>query len=316
MRDKKASILYEHMRGELDNLYRFFLELNLLDKDQSKAIPPETVKTAIGEFLIQCPVYRYYGNHLPLSESEATAVQSLLDKISTSKPKLTTALSLLKEVLLTKPQSGDPAYNDRASRFYQRCMQFTGPLMAKGVEDTLMYTYTRFIGHDEVGDSPEFFGLTVDEFHQKMIDRQVNWPLALNATSTHDTKRGEDVRSRLNVLTDLADEWVEEVRVWQQLNQVGEAPIEMMSTLFIRRWLVLTPCPARTRPLHGKRISLTAWKSIWRKHLERLNAILRTPTLMKPTKMRPKRLPVCYWIRSVRSGSDFSRFIDASLILG
>ncbi|WP_460971383.1 malto-oligosyltrehalose synthase [Spirosoma migulaei] len=224
LRDKKATILYEHMRGELDNLYRFFLDLNLIDRNQPETIPPDTLKTAIGEFLIQCPVYRYYGNHLPLGESEAEAVENLLDKINTSKPALTAAIGLLKEVLLIKPQLGDQAYNDRASRFYQRCMQFTGPLMAKGVEDTLMYTYNRFIGHDEVGDSPEFFGLTVDEFHQKMIDRQMNWPLALNATSTHDTKRGEDVRSRLNVLTDLAEEWVEEVKVWQQLNQAGEAP--------------------------------------------------------------------------------------------
>ena len=90
--------------------------------------------------------------------------------------------------------------------------------MAKGVEDTLMYTYTRFIGHDEVGDSPEFFGLKVDDFHQKMLDRQAYWPLSLNATSTHDTKRGEDVRRRLNVLTDLADEWFAEVEDWQQLS--------------------------------------------------------------------------------------------------
>ena len=90
--------------------------------------------------------------------------------------------------------------------------------MAKGVEDTLMYTYNSFIGHNEVGDSPERFGMAVDAFHQAMQYRQRHWPLAQNTTATHDTKRGEDVRARLNVLTDLADEWLAEVQQWQQMN--------------------------------------------------------------------------------------------------
>ncbi|MCX6212881.1 malto-oligosyltrehalose synthase, partial [Spirosoma sp.] len=202
LHDKKAYILYQHMNGELDNLYALFLDSNLLDASVLASVPAEDLKTAIGEFLIQCPVYRYYGNQMPLSEEEATAVRTIFSRIRKNKPELAPAVGLLDEALLQNPSSGTDDYRQQALRFYQRCMQFTGPLMAKGVEDTLMYTYTRFIGHDEVGDSPEYFGLTVDAFHQKMIDRQTQWPLALNATSTHDTKRGEDVRSRLNVLTD------------------------------------------------------------------------------------------------------------------
>jgi 4-alpha-glucanotransferase len=97
-------------------------------------------------------------------------------------------------------------------------MQFTGPLMAKGVEDTLMYTYNRFVGHNEVGDSPEAFGYDqLADFHRLMQHRQEHWPLALNATATHDTKRGEDVRARLNVLTDLPEEWLEKVQEWRTL---------------------------------------------------------------------------------------------------
>ncbi|QJW90436.1 malto-oligosyltrehalose synthase [Spirosoma taeanense] len=218
LHEKKAYILYEHMAGELDNLSRLFEELNLIDNDRQANVSFDTLKAGIAEFLIRCPVYRYYGNHLPLSVREAAAVRDILDRIRQRKPGLTTVMDVLEDVLLTKPQTGDEAYNRRALRFYQRCMQFTGPLMAKGVEDTLMYTYNRFIGHGEVGDSPEFFGLKTDEFHQKMLDRQARWPLSLNGTSTHDTKRGEDVRSRLNVLTELADEWIAEVHAWQELN--------------------------------------------------------------------------------------------------
>ncbi|SOD79349.1 malto-oligosyltrehalose synthase [Spirosoma fluviale] len=219
LHDKKAYILYQHMNGELENLYALFLDSNLLDSSVLASVSADDLKTAIGEFLIQCPVYRYYGNQMPLSEEEATAVRTILSRIRKNKPELAPAVGLLDEALLQNPPSGRESYRQRALGFYQRCMQFTGPLMAKGVEDTLMYTYTRFIGHDEVGDSPEYFGLTVEAFHQKMIDRQRQWPLALNATSTHDTKRGEDVRSRLNVLTDLTDEWIAAVQEWQQLNK-------------------------------------------------------------------------------------------------
>ncbi|GAB2563753.1 hypothetical protein GCM10027085_64610 [Spirosoma aerophilum] len=224
LHDKKAYILYEHMNGELDNLDGLFRSLNLIDADILAEVPPEELKTAIGDFLIQCPVYRYYGNQMPLSVEEATAVQAIFNRVRKNKKELMTAVGILEEAILQKPRPGNDDYNGRALRFYQRCMQFTGPLMAKGVEDTLMYTYNRFIGHDEVGDSPEYFGLTADEYHRKMIDRQTQWPLTLNATSTHDTKRGEDVRSRLNVLTDLTDEWIAVVKEWQQLNQDLKQP--------------------------------------------------------------------------------------------
>src|SRR5205085_11860756 len=104
-------------------------------------------------------------------------------------------------------------------KFYNRCMQFTGPLMAKGVEDTLMYTYNRFIGHNEVGDSPHFFGYTIQQFPQMMEYRSRHWPLSINGTSTHDTKRGEDVRARLNALTCFYNEWCTLVKSWMKENR-------------------------------------------------------------------------------------------------
>ncbi|GAA4446748.1 hypothetical protein GCM10023189_02240 [Nibrella saemangeumensis] len=215
---KKAHILQEHMGGEHENLYQLFLVLNLAEEQTLSEIRPEVLKEAIGELLIQCPVYRYYGNRFPLGSEEAAAVQEMLNGVRERKPELGAAVALLENVLLRKPAEGDEEYNRNALRFYQRCMQFTGPLMAKGVEDTLMYTYNRFIGHNEVGDSLEAFGVSPGEFHRKMQERQQNWPLSINATATHDTKRGEDVRARLNVLTDLADEWIEAVQEWQRLN--------------------------------------------------------------------------------------------------
>ncbi|WP_207535434.1 malto-oligosyltrehalose synthase [Desertivirga arenae] len=216
--DKKSYILYNHMQGELDNLLQLFLKSDLAKESELKSIDTQDLKKAIGEILIHCPVYRYYGNNLPLDEEEADALKAEIKKIKKSKPKLAESLELIADVLLKKPKDNNPAENQKALHFYQRLMQFSGPLMAKGVEDTLMYTYNRFVGHNEVGDAPEAFGITAEDFHERMKDRQENWPLSINATSTHDTKRGEDVRARLNVLTDIADEWLETIELWQYLN--------------------------------------------------------------------------------------------------
>ncbi|WP_338873054.1 malto-oligosyltrehalose synthase [Spirosoma sp. SC4-14] len=227
IRYRKSFYLSQFMGGELNNLNQYFLDLNLADETALAELTAGELKLAIAELLVACPVYRYYGNTLPLDADETEAIRSLLDSIRENRPELNSALSLLENALLTKPLEGDASYTNRAMHFYKRLMQFSGPLMAKGVEDTLLYTYNRFVGHNEVGDSPERFGISLKTFHEAMQLRQQNWPLAQNATSTHDTKRGEDVRARLNVLTDLANEWLTEVQAWKQTNaslkQVGES---------------------------------------------------------------------------------------------
>lgn len=219
LHDKKSDILFDYMEGELENLYSLFLQLKLTDRRYQSSVHPDDLKNAIAEFLIQCPVYRYYGNSFPLDEPEASQVKDILARMRKSSAADEIAISILENTFLHKPHEGDEDYNNRVAKFYQRCMQFSGPLMAKGVEDTLMYTFNRFIGHNEVGDSPESFGISVDDFHQAMIERQVNWSLSLNATSTHDTKRGEDVRARLNALSDIPEDWFNIVQQWQQLNK-------------------------------------------------------------------------------------------------
>ncbi|SDD81369.1 4-alpha-glucanotransferase/malto-oligosyltrehalose synthase,TIGR02401 [Dyadobacter soli] len=225
---KKSEILYGHMAGELENLYQLFVSLQLADPETLDRIGAEMIRQVIGEFLIHCPVYRYYGNAMPLSEVESQAIKDIFIDINKHHLDLSPSVEVLEQCFIHQPALGDEDYNRRATEFYQRCMQFTGPLMAKGGEDTLMYTYNRFIGHNEVGDFPDRFGISVSDFHKYMKKRRKEWPMALNATSTHDTKRGEDVRARLNVLTDLADEWIEKVKEWRGANngfrKPGEGP--------------------------------------------------------------------------------------------
>jgi maltooligosyltrehalose synthase len=134
LHDKKSYILHENMGGELDNLHQLFVEMDLIEKDHLEKVPAELLKDAIAEFLIYCPVYRYYGNRLPLQEKEEHDLLDIFISIRNLKAELAPAIELLKEALLIKPKESNAGYNTRALRFYQRCMQFTGPLMAKGVE--------------------------------------------------------------------------------------------------------------------------------------------------------------------------------------
>ena len=94
---------------------------------------------------------------------------------------------------------------DQWLHFIMRLQQFTGPLMAKGVEDTVFYAYNRLLSLNEVGAGPLQFGIDLDEFHAFNQQRVASWPHAMNASATHDTKRGEDVRARLNVLSEMPE---------------------------------------------------------------------------------------------------------------
>lgn len=234
---KKAAVLQNDMGGELDNLYELFLGLNLVGEQELNNLKEGALKEAIGQLLIHCPVYRFYGNQLPLSGENLLGLKSLISKIS-STDSLAGAGLILENVFINIPEKGDQVFNIRASQFYIRCMQFSGPLMAKGVEDTLMYTYSRFIAHNEVGDAPSAFGFNKKVIHNWMWKRQKEWPLAMNATATHDTKRGEDVRARLNVLSDLPKEWIDTVSKWEIINYPFTGPVDHSDVYFIYQTLI------------------------------------------------------------------------------
>ncbi len=103
--------------------------------------------------------------------------------------------------------------------FAMRFQQLSGPLMAKGFEDTLLYVYNRLLSLNDVGSEPDRFGVSLEAFHSFNQQRREHWPYTLNATATHDTKRGEDVRARLNVLSEIPQEWTRQVRNWNRSNR-------------------------------------------------------------------------------------------------
>lgn len=222
--EKKSTILFEHMGGELDNLCRLFIKLNLVAEDTWQTVSAGSFKECLADWMIHFPVYRFYANKFPLPHVEAAAIEEMMDGVRLRRPDLSDALALLSTALLGTRAAQDAEYAERVAEFYMRCMQFTGPLMAKGMEDTLMYTFNRFIAHNEVGDSPAGFGMSPAAFHQRMVERQATFPLCLNGTSTHDTKRSEDVRARLQVVATQPDAWSKVVHAWTAASGPPIAP--------------------------------------------------------------------------------------------
>ncbi|MFW6310284.1 MAG: 4-alpha-glucanotransferase, partial [Prolixibacteraceae bacterium] len=213
--NKNRFILHKRLKGELNNLTR---ECLLLKSVNQRELSEAEVKAAIGEFLVFCPIYKIYKSPSKFTEHEKKMVSEIIEKAIQKDRKKGKALKLLKDLfLLRKPV--DEQETKRIDTFFRHCMQFTGPLMAKGIEDTAFYSYNPFICHNEVGDSPSYFGIGTEQFHRYMQERQEKMPLTMNAISTHDTKRGEDARARLNVLSDIPEEWIKATKLWRKLNQ-------------------------------------------------------------------------------------------------
>ncbi|MEU4371688.1 malto-oligosyltrehalose synthase [Micromonospora chersina] len=160
-------------------------------------LPAEQVRAALAELAACFPVYRGYppegARHLAAARAEA----------GRRRPDLTAVLDAVTARLR------DPDH-ELAARF----PQLSGAVMAKGVEDTAYYRWSRFVALNEVGGSPAHFGVAPAEFHRFAAARQVRWPASMTALSTHDTKRGEDVRARLAVLSELPGRWAERVADW------------------------------------------------------------------------------------------------------
>ena len=210
--NKKHSFLLTHMGGELQNLCFLIDTLKLFDTEN---LDVANLKNAVGILMSSFPVYRIYPDRYPLQGEALKIIDETFAKAETKIGAAQHELELLKTVFYA---TGKQPQDANKLLFLMRLMQFTGPLAAKGVEDTTFYIYNPLISHNQVGDSPSQLGISVDEFHAKMMSRQKNNPYSLNATSTHDTKRGEDGRMRINALAAMPEEWIKNVNNWRQMN--------------------------------------------------------------------------------------------------
>ncbi|KEO71960.1 malto-oligosyltrehalose synthase [Anditalea andensis] len=209
--EKKQYILNENMGGELNNLWSMLDSFGLLPADMNR----ESGFNAFSTYLSSFPIYRVYPDSFPLTDSQKEVVHEAFESAVREEPYRKNDLKYFRSLFLGEADGN----KSHMMAFLKRCQQFTGPLAAKGVEDTTFYLYNKLISHNEVGDSPEVFGIGIEEFHTLMEQRLKESPLTMNDTSTHDTKRGEDARMRLNVLSEMPDEWFSKVSEWQKINQ-------------------------------------------------------------------------------------------------
>ena len=199
--ETKRMIADTIQRAEIARLVR-----ELPDLDSTAAAQAHD---ALAELLACFPVYRSY---LPAGREQLDRAAA---EASARRPDLADTIARLVPVL------ADPAH-DVARRFQQT----TGPVMAKGVEDTAFYRYTRLGSLTEVGGDPSVFALSVEGFHRAQALRQASWPDSMTTLSTHDTKRGEDVRARLDVLAEMPERWAAVLGELRDRASTGDGPFD------------------------------------------------------------------------------------------
>ena len=219
VRDCKMRIMVNEMASELNMLARDAARV-ARQNPRTADFTRNILHRASREMVACFPVYRTYVARCRRMRSiAATSIGRWRTHGATSTdidPRVFDFLSrLLSGDLVAQPRSGFS--RQKVLRWAMRLQQYSGPVMAKGLEDTAFYRYNRFVALNEVGGHPDQFGVTTPAFHAANLQRAERWPHSMLSTSTHDTKRGEDVRARLAVLSELPEEWARQVRIWSDL---------------------------------------------------------------------------------------------------
>jgi (1->4)-alpha-D-glucan 1-alpha-D-glucosylmutase len=217
--EKKSLILEKNLAGDLENLVQILKKIASHTREGSD-FTTYGLRKALFEVLVLFPVYRTYVDENGISDTDEKYVIQTIKAAKKKAPLLIKEFDFIQKILLLEYEDfRSKTQREEWLHFVMRSQQLTGPLMAKGVEDTLLYVYNRLLSLNEVGGNPSHFGIELDLFHQFNRDKVKNWQHGMNTTATHDTKRGEDVRARLNVLSEIPQDWSQQVNQWREINQ-------------------------------------------------------------------------------------------------
>jgi (1->4)-alpha-D-glucan 1-alpha-D-glucosylmutase len=219
-RQRKRQVMRDLFSGEVHALVDRLVKLAEEDR-HARDLRSEDLREAFVTVTACLPVYRTYIRDAEIAESDRGTIEDAVCAAGAGPQ-----FDFIRRVLLVEPawylQQRKPEYLD----FVMRWQQFTGPVMAKGLEDTAFYVRNPLVSVNEVGgesSGPDSY-LGVTEFHRRNLERHACWPLTMNASSTHDTKRSEDVRARINVLSELPEQWARALRRWMRINPSDTAP--------------------------------------------------------------------------------------------
>jgi (1->4)-alpha-D-glucan 1-alpha-D-glucosylmutase len=228
VRECKILIMDTEMASELNVLARDAGRIARSNRRTSD-FTDNILHVALREIVARFPVYRTYIDGTTPSEADRRDIDWAIAQARRAEHAPDASVfdflhDLLTADLVEKPKSG---YSRHAVvRFAMKVQQYSGPVMAKGLEDTAFYRYNRLVSLNEVGGHPDLFGVAVSAFHRANAERARRWPHAMLGTSTHDTKRGEDTRARLNVLSEIPEEWERQVQAWSRIVRARRGDVE------------------------------------------------------------------------------------------
>lgn len=222
----RLAILRESLASEIHMLAAQLERIAQADR-RSRDFTLAGLKRAIVATIAAFPVYRTYvrpdGSRTPADDA---CIDQAIGQARRRRPDVDASVfTFLREVLRLRRLPEETGARAAVVRFAMRFAQITGPVIAKGVEDTALYRYNRMVCLNEVGCDPDIFGVTTDEFHAHNTRQRQRFPRTMTATATHDTKRGEDMRARLAVLSELPDAWRRAVSAWSRIGRAHKTTL-------------------------------------------------------------------------------------------
>ena len=229
----KRLIIETAMASEL-NVLTHMLDRIAQSSRKSRDFTRESLRDVITEVVACFPVYRTYVDERGWTAGDRAVVQRAVGRARRRNPAMESSLfDFFYEVMLPREPNAEPRPDERRRgyppasqkdaqdrlRFAMKFQQYTGPVQAKGMEDTAFYRYNVLLSVNEVGGEPAHFGRSLREFHAGNAQRLRDWPYEMLTTATHDTKLGEDVRARVNSISELPLEWSRDVARWMRTNR-------------------------------------------------------------------------------------------------
>jgi len=222
----KKLILKTALASELNVLANLLSRIALGDRHTCD-FTLNSLRSALAEVIASFPVYRTYVNSPNVSDEDRRRVeQAVAAGRKRSNAADLSVFDFIRRMLLVEVKGAAETYRRSVLRFAMKFQQVTAAVMAKGLEDTAFYRYNRLVSLNEVGGTPARFGVSVDEFHRVNQERLDSWPHSMLSSSTHDSKRSEDVRARINVLSEMPAVWRLRLRRWRQWNRSKKRVID------------------------------------------------------------------------------------------
>ncbi len=213
------------MASELSMLTHALKRLAETDR-RTRDFTATALSRAIAEMVACMPVYRTYISESGFSASDRQTVDVAIDRARRCNPVMAPAVFMFLRQVLLADGAENPTSLHAKRQFAMKFQQFSAPIQAKGIEDTAFYRYNALVSLNEVGGDPACFGTPVDTFHAGNAVRLEQWPREMTTTATHDTKRGEDARARLNVLSEIPLEWRRAVMQWRRINAIRRTAVD------------------------------------------------------------------------------------------